>query len=164
MANTIEKKYPGVAKNIPRIALCERPTPVDVNEIVVDGARIAVAIKRDDLTSPVYGGNKVRKLEYLLRRARDLGASRVATFGAVASNHATATSIFSQREGFSCTCFLSHQTRTPAAGRALNMHNRLGTEIVEFGGSRRERIATIRRTLRGQKASIVPLGGTCPLG
>ncbi len=164
MPNTIEQRYPGIAKHLPRIELCERPTPVEVNEIVIDGARISVAVKRDDLTSPIYGGNKVRKLEYLLHRAKDRGASRVATFGAIASNHATATSIFSQREGFECTCFLSHQTRTPAAGRALNMHRQLGTRLVEYGGSRQKRIATLRETLPGKKTWVVPLGGTCWLG
>ena len=157
----IEQRFPGIARHLPRIELCERPTPVDVNEIVVDGARVAVAVKRDDLTSPVYGGNKVRKLEYLLRRARDRGASRIATFGAIASNHATATSIFAHREGFDCIGLLSHQTRTPASARALNMHLKLGTRLVEYGGSRAQRIATLRKTLRGQETWVIPLGGTC---
>lgn len=164
MPNTIEQRFPGIAQQLPRIELCERPTPVDAGEIVVGGARVAVAVKRDDLTSPVYGGNKVRKLEYLLRRARDRGASRVATFGAIASNHATATSVFAHREGFDCIGLLSHQTRTPATARALNMHRRLGTRLVEYGGSRAQRIATLKQTLRGQKTWVIPLGGTCWLG
>ena len=164
MPNTIERLFPGVAKHLPRVELCERPTPVDAGEIVIDGARIGLAIKRDDLTSSVYGGNKVRKLEYLLCRAKDRGATRVATFGAIASNHATATSVFAQRQGLRCVCFLSHQTRTPAAGRALNMHSKLGTELVEFGRERPQRIATLRRALAEEKTWVVPLGGTCWLG
>ncbi len=164
MPNTIEQRYPAIAKRLPRIELADLPTPVDTTRIDVDGVQLSVAVKRDDITSSYYGGNKVRKLEYLLRRAKDRGATRVATFGAVASNHAMATSLFAQRLGLRCVCFLSHQTRTPAAGRSLNMHKKIGTDIVLYWGNRAQRINALRQSLAEEKTWVIPLGGTCWLG
>lgn len=56
-------------------------------------------IKRDDQSSGVYGGNKVRKLEFLLADAKKKKASKLITIGAVVSNHVLATSIFGQKLG-----------------------------------------------------------------
>ncbi len=111
----------------------------------------------------MYGGNKVRKLEYLLRRAQDKGATRVATFGAAGSNHALATAIHANAIGLACTCFLAHQTRTPQIPATLNMHRRLGTEIVLYGKGI-EKIPLIRKHLQGRNTWVVPLGGTSWLG
>lgn len=120
-------------------------------------------VKHDDLTSDLYGGNKVRKLEYIFRRAQDRGAERVATFGAVGSNHALATAIHAKQFGFDCTCFLAHQVRTPRIRRTLDMHLELGTELIKWGGSV-DRVELYRRTLQHRNAWVIPLGGTCWLG
>jgi D-cysteine desulfhydrase len=120
-------------------------------------------VKHDEATNDVYGGNKVRKLEYLLRRAGDRKARRIATFGAVGSNHALATAIHATRLGFDCTCFLSHQKVTPNIARTLNMHRELGTEIVRWGGSVDSR-TLYRKYLQHRKTWVIPLGGTCWLG
>ncbi len=162
MANTLETRFPGLA--IPRAELVASPTPVSTVTLDVDGIRDTLTIKLDNLTSGHYGGNKVRKLEYLLARAKERGVDTIATFGAVASNHAVATSLFAQRAGFRCQCFLAHQTRTAAAGRALNMHLKLGSEVVRYGGDRSARIAVLRKHLAYGATDIVPLGGTCWLG
>lgn len=164
MQNCLERRCPEIASKLPRLQFASLPTPVTNAQLREAGKCIDVSVKCDDRTSPVYGGNKVRKLEYLLHRARQRGATRIATFGSIASNHATATSLFAQREGFSCTAFLAHQTRTPAAGRALNMHLKIGTRIVQYGGDRAARIATLRHNLHAEKTWIVPLGGTSWLG
>jgi len=110
-----------------------------------------------------YGGNKVRKLEYLLQRAVERKAQRVATFGAAGSNHALATAILANDIGLDCTCFLAHQKRTPKVPRTLNMHRRLGTEIVRYGGSI-DQLALFRKYLQRRHAWVVPLGGSSWLG
>jgi len=149
---------------IPRIRLASLPTPVETKRLPTANGRVDIAIKRDDLTGERYGGNKVRKLEYLLQRARDRNAVRTATFGTVASNHALATALYSKSLGFECTCFLSNQFRTPACARALNLHLENGTEIVRYGGSRSTRIATLRQHLRGRRTFLIPPGGSNWLG
>ncbi len=166
MRDTLREALPGLAARIPRMALAELPTPVERGAFTLPGGRrFRVAIKRDDLTGRPYGGNKVRKLEFLLARARERGATRVATFGTVASNHALATAIYAEATGFICTCFLSHQSRTPKAARTLNHHLELGTELVRYGGPRPRRIQTLRRHLcGGPRTWVIPMGGSCWLG
>jgi D-cysteine desulfhydrase len=148
---------------LPKVAIAQLPTPVSTHAISLGSGEFEVAVKHDDATSPVYGGNKVRKLEYLLRRAIDRGARRVATFGAAGSNHALATAVHASELGLDCTCFLSHQKATSNVARTLNMHRRLGTEIVRWGGDI-DQVALFRERLQGRGAWVVPLGGTCWLG
>jgi D-cysteine desulfhydrase len=140
------------------------PTPLDSVQLVGVADQPTILVKRDDLTNKLYGGNKVRKLEYLLQRASDRGAKRVATFGTVASNHALATALFASAMDFSCTCLLAHQSKTTKAAIALNMHLRNGTEIVRFGGTRQQRVATMRKALQHRRTWVIPMGGSCWLG
>lgn len=156
--------YPRLARALRRVPLADLPTPVAAAALQVDGRTVALAIKRDDLSSRTYGGNKVRKLEYLLQRALDRRAERVATFGTVASNHALATAIHARALGLDCLCFLSHQARTANTAAVLNNHLRLGTEIVQIRGQRAARIATLRRHLPGKKTWVIPAGGSSWLG
>lgn len=164
MTDSLGMLYPGLAARVPKCSLADLPTPLE--ECRIDGAHKSnpILIKRDDLTNKLYGGNKVRKLEYLLRRAQDRDARRVATFGTVASNHALATALFSQAAGMDCTCLLSHQSKTPKAPVALNMHLRNGSEIVRFGGKRATRVATMRKALQNRRTWVIPMGGSCWLG
>ncbi len=165
MHNALEQACPAIAESLPRVMIAELPTPVLNGTINAHGRNTRISVKCDNQTSSYYGGNKVRKLEYLLYRARSRGATRIATFGAVGSNHAMATSLFSQREGFRCLAFLAHQTRTPAAARALNRHLEIGTTLVRWGGNLKTRTAILRQHLSGdEKTWVVPLGGTCWLG
>ncbi len=159
MVDSLGDAYPRLAERLGKVALAELPTPV-VTRRVDDRV---ISIKRDDVSNPEYGGNKIRKLEYIFHRARERGARRIATFGAVGSNHALATSIFSRQCGFDCTCFLAGQRWIPSIARTLNMHRLLGTEIVRYGGSV-DQLATFRRYLQGRRVWVVPLGGSSWLG
>ncbi len=122
-----------------------------------------MAIKHDDQTSALYGGNKIRKLEYILQRAKDRDAQRIATFGAAGSNHALATAIHANQLGMSCTCFLAHQKSTPNVSTTLRKHLQLGTELVRYGG-RVDHLKLFREYLHNRDAWVIPLGGTCWLG
>ena len=164
MTDTLGMQYPRLAAQLPRCSIADLPTPLEEVELPRQASAAGVFIKRDDLTNKLYGGNKVRKLEYLLQRAKDREARRIATFGTVASNHALATALFAKVHGFDCTCLLSHQARTPKAPVALNMHLRNATEIVRFGGSRHSRVATMRNSLQHRHCWVIPMGGSCWLG
>lgn len=140
------------------------PTPVRRHPLAVYGRRFDIFVKHDELTNDAYGGNKLRKLEYLLHRARRRDRRLIGTFGTVASNHALATAICCGRLGLPCACFLSHQRVTEAAARALNMHAKLGTTLVPFGGGHAARVKVLRRHLRGRAAGVIPAGGSSWLG
>ena len=161
MTDFLGLAYPRLAERLGKVTLASLPTPVVT--MPVEAGHHRIAIKRDDVSNPEYGGNKIRKLEYIFHRAQARGARRIATFGAVGSNHALATSIFARQCGFECTCFLARQKRIPSIARTLNMHRLLGTEIVRYGRSV-DQLATFRRYLQGRRAWVVPLGGSSWLG
>jgi len=164
MSEQLEIVCPELAKRLPRICLADLPTPVIVRTLNTSAGRRDVTIKCDDASGKLYGGNKVRKLEYLLHRARVLQAKRIATFGTVASNHALATALYAKSLGFDCTCLLSNQARTANVPRVLNMHLKNGTEIVRYGGARSSRIQTLRQHLWNRRIYLIPPGGSNWLG
>ena len=164
MTDHLADAFPQLARRLPKLQLASLPTPVDNGFVTVAGKKFAVAIKRDDRTGKIYGGNKVRKLEYLLQKAMERGSKHIATYGTVASNHAVATALYSRSLGLPCTCLLSNQAKTPACARALNIHLEHGTEIVRYGGGRENRIATLRRYLWNRHVFLIPPGGSNWLG
>ncbi len=88
-------RFPGLSA-LPYWPLCTMPTPVTEH---VWNERMFL-VKRDDLTSPRYGGNKVRKLAFLLGDLRERGIHRLTTVGAIGSNHCLATAIHAGDAGF----------------------------------------------------------------
>jgi 1-aminocyclopropane-1-carboxylate deaminase/D-cysteine desulfhydrase-like pyridoxal-dependent ACC family enzyme len=164
MTDELGMCYPRLAEQLPKSAIADLPTPLEQHSLSANSSAASILVKRDDLTSKLYGGNKIRKLEYLLRRAQDRNARRVATFGTVASNHALATALFATAHNLECTCLLSHQSKTPKAPIALNMHLRNHTEIVRYGGSRSSRVRTMRKYLQYRQTWVIPMGGSNWLG
>lgn len=164
MSDHLATAYPLLAERLPKLDLADLPTPLEAGALVTNSRRHRVLIKRDDLTGEIYGGNKVRKLEYLLCRAQQRKARRVATFGAVASNHALATALYAKSLGLDCTCFLLHQAPTDNVPRVLNMHLQTGTELVVYGRSRAERVRSMRERLWHRHAWVIPVGGSSWLG
>ena len=160
MGDCLAETYPALGNKLSKRSLADLPTPVSNHRVSLPSGSYDLAVKHDEATSSLYGGNKVRKLEYLLQHALDRGARRVATFGAAGSNHALATAMHAARLGLECTCFLSHQTVTPNVARTLNMHQRIGTEIIRWGGNV-DRPAFFREHLQGRGTWVIPLGGTC---
>lgn len=163
MTDYLGKAYPTLAHHLRKRSFASLPTPVSHHAIDLAAGKRSVTVKHDDQTSPIYGGNKIRKLEYIFQRAQDRGAKRVATFGAVGSNHALATAMHAKEFGLECTCFLAHQPRAPNIPMALDKHLELGTEIVRWGRSA-NRLALYRKYLQNRKIWVVPLGGSCWLG
>lgn len=94
------------------------PTPVDrLGDLArAIGREPDVAyVKRDDLTSPIYGGNKVRTLEVLFGLARSRGAHRIYSTGAFGSNHSVAAALHAPRVGLEPCCLLFPQPYSAAA-------------------------------------------------
>lgn len=158
------ERFPGCSA-LPRVDLGPKPTPVDRFDVSDMGALL---VKRDDLTSPVYGGNKVRKLEFLLGQALAEKRRAVITFGAYGSNHALATAVHATALGLEPHVVLSPQAPGPFAAATLRAHAKLGTVIhlVDGWDGAREAVR-VRRDLTerdGAQPLVIPMGGTCAVG
>jgi 1-aminocyclopropane-1-carboxylate deaminase/D-cysteine desulfhydrase-like pyridoxal-dependent ACC family enzyme len=137
------------------------PTPVEpVPALSAEGSSLWV--KRDDLTHEVYGGNKVRKLEYLLAEAHARGARRLVTVGAAGSHHVLATTYFGRKEGFEVEAVLVPQPRTEHVVEVLRAEVALGLRAFPAGSWGAAPWHLLGRMLRG--AHIIPLGGSSAVG
>jgi D-cysteine desulfhydrase len=123
-------------------------------------------IKRDDLTGGPYGGNKVRKLEFLLAEARQAGARRLITVGAIGSHHALATTIYGRAAGFEVTAVLLPQPVTPHVGAVLEAMRRHGAEVRLVGSAATvpAGVAAARLAHRRERLRTIAAGGSSPLG
>ena len=153
-------RFPALGEQLPRMHLADLPTPVREVAVQLESGRRNLSLKCDDLTGVVYGGNKVRKLEYIFARAREKKCQRLATFGAVGSNSALATALYARQAGFECTCFLMHQAKTALIPATLNMHLQNGTELIRYGGSYHKRVQTLRDNLWDRHTWAIPMGGS----
>jgi D-cysteine desulfhydrase len=110
--------FPSLSQRVARVRLGAFPTPVESLAAVARELGAGDAdpwIKRDDVSSDVYGGNKVRTLELLFGQARALGHSGVLATGAFGSNHALATALHAPRVGLTPSALLFPQPISEAA-------------------------------------------------
>ena len=70
MTSVLAESYPGLARSVPRLPIADLPTPVSEHRLSLSAGSFEVAVKRDEITSTLYGGNKVRKLEFLMADAK----------------------------------------------------------------------------------------------
>lgn len=160
MKDYLGARFPTLGECLPRMRLATLPTPVRETGVHLDTGKLNISLKCDDLTGVIYGGNKIRKLEYIFPVARQKKRARLATFGAVGSNSALATALYARETGFECTCFLMHQAKTAMIPATLNMHTQNGTELIRYGGPYHKRIQTLREHLWNRNAWVVPMGGS----
>ncbi len=123
------ERYPGAVGRIPWMPLASGPpTPVERLPLF-DLDRFFV--KRDDGTSPLYGGNKVRKLEWILADAQRRGRRAVITAGAYGSHHCLATALFARQAGLRATLILYPQPMTRHVEAILAADAATGARIVK---------------------------------
>ncbi|MBI3002851.1 MAG: D-cysteine desulfhydrase family protein [candidate division NC10 bacterium] len=124
-------------------------------------------IKRDDLTGFALGGNKVRKLEFLLADALCERADTLLTAGSLQSNHARVTAAAAAAAGLACHLVLSGSGLEPLLGNAA-LDALLGAtlHVVADPSARGPRLTRLAEELRraGRKPYLIPLGGSVPLG
>ncbi len=157
----------------PRVKLCQAPTPLEfMPNLTRHLGGPQLWIKRDDCTGVATGGNKVRKLEYLMGEARELGADHVVTQGAVQSNHVRQTAAVAAKLGLRCTAVLEHriQTNDPdyLEGGNVLLDHLMGIEIEYRPGGTDMQAAIeevgARLTAAGEKPYLIPGGGSNPTG
>lgn len=165
----IFKAYPGLSE-IPHLPLGQFPTPVFHlkqlgNKIGTDH----LYLKQDGVSGTVYGGNKVRKLEFLLGDALRKKAATVLTFGYAGSNHALATSIYAKQAGLSSVSVLLKQPNARYVRRNLLMGLAHDAHIRHYATEAAAYLPVISTVLKktfreGKIPYVIPPGGSSPLG
>lgn len=171
------EQYTTLREKLPYISLGKLPTPVQkLDRLGTELGIRQLYIKRDDLSGEVYGGNKPRKLEFILGNALYSKAREVITFGGAGSNHALATTIYAQQVGLKSISMLMPQPNAHYVRRNLLMSHYCGTELHLYGTALESarsmlliKIATIYQFLRhrlksGHFPQFISPGGSSPLG
>lgn len=175
--------------NIPRLRFAHLPTPIEVLPRLSEalgGPRLLV--KRDDQTGLAMGGNKTRKLEYLVAEAKANGARTLITAGALQSNHCRQTAAAAARCGVDCILILTSSSATTKIPRPTVMEDHhpedlvnsakpptgnllldmlLGAELVLASSQEREFV--LQQTFQkawdeGRRPYLIPYGGSNAIG
>lgn len=153
---------------IQRLNFAHLPTPVEELPRLskfLGGPRLLV--KRDDQTGLAFGGNKTRKLEFLVAEAQAQGAKMLISAGAIQSNHCRQTAAAAARFGFDCTLVLNGEMPAQPSANLL-LDEMFGVEIVNVA-DRADRARILQETYEkavedGKKPYLVPYGGSSPVG
>jgi D-cysteine desulfhydrase family pyridoxal phosphate-dependent enzyme len=152
---------------IPRIHIAHLPTAVESMprlEKSLHGPHLLV--KRDDQTGLAFGGNKTRKLEFLVAEAQARGADTLITAGALQSNHCRQTAAAAARFGFDCTLVLVGEPPVHASANLL-LDQLLGAQFVWTDQFHRDEVlqTTFESTkAQGKEPYLVPYGGSNSTG
>ena len=165
----IFERFPDLREALPHVALGVLPTPVQHAEKIAERLGVGgLYIKRDDLSGEAYGGNKVRKLEFLLGDALRVGAREVLTFGAAGSNHALATAVYARQLGLEVHSYLLPQPNARYVGCNLLAAAGVGAHLHFFEDREHAQAAAWAHATRmqmehGEDPYVIPFGGTTPM-
>ncbi|HUQ01268.1 MAG TPA: pyridoxal-phosphate dependent enzyme [Kofleriaceae bacterium] len=152
------RALPQVGRQVPWVRLGDWPTPVE--RLDLEGE---VWVKREDLTAPGYGGNKVRTLEAMFGRARAAGAKRMWATGAYGSNHAVASVLHAHEAQLESGAILFSQPASePALANASALLS-VRPEVIGLASVIQLPFAMARVRRRGD-AYVMPPGGATPEG
>ena len=165
----------------PRVSLATLPTPIlEAHRLRAalggPGRCPRILIKRDDLTGLALGGNKARKLEFLMADALARGADVIVSSGATQSNHARMTAAAARAIGLDCVLVLSARRADPPLQGNLLLDRLFGATIhfiqanpdprFAVAADEVEKIAEIVADLtrHGRRPYVIPIGGSSPVG
>ncbi|MFD2264895.1 D-cysteine desulfhydrase family protein [Lacibacterium aquatile] len=160
-------------QTLPRLPFATAPSPIEALprlSAALGGPQIFV--KRDDTVGPAGGGNKARKLEFLLADAKAKGADVILTCGALQSNHARLTAACAAKVGIDCVLVLQDAVdwREPnyrASGNML-LDPLLGAKVIVIDNSEdllaRLALEADKLATAGRKPYAIPVGGSNALG
>jgi len=149
----------------PKENLALLPTPIRPLAAISD----RLFMKKDGLSGPIYGGNKIRKLEFLLGEALAEGQKSVITYGAVGSNHALATAVCCRQLGLRAISILTPQQSSDHVRKNILMQRAVGAELhlcssyIEFPALTQQ-ISDRCLSEEGREPYIIPTGGTNSTG
>ncbi|OWY05228.1 D-cysteine desulfhydrase [Thioclava sp. F1Mire-8] len=157
----------------PRVHLAHLPTPLEkLDRLSKELGGPEIWIKRDDCTGLSTGGNKTRKLEFLMAEAQAMGADTVMTQGATQSNHARQTAAAAAKLGMACHILLEDRTGSNDAnynenGNVLLDHLHGATTSKRAGGKDMQaEMEAVAEKLRGEGRTVyvIPGGGSNATG
>lgn len=159
----LHERFPALTETLPHLALSERPTPV--REL----PGLGIWLKEDGVFgSGGWGGNKVRKLEWLIPDARRRERRSILTFGGLGTNWGLATALYAREHGL--------ETALALVDQPIDDHVRAQLTRLEASGARIYRTHTKRRTVAmlpwllarnargGRPPYLLPAGGSSPVG
>jgi D-cysteine desulfhydrase len=164
-------RYPELRETLPRLALGKGPSPVvPLTRLSSQLGGPSLWVKNDGLYGGVYGGNKARKLEFILADALRRGSRTIITFGAIGTNHGLATALYAREQGLRTVLLLVDQPVTERVrAQVCRLHQ---------SGAVLHRTRTVPRTAalaplmmlryidwrRRRLPYLLPTGGSSPLG
>ncbi|MDD7362776.1 MAG: D-cysteine desulfhydrase family protein [Peptoniphilus sp.] len=151
-----------------KLSLANTPTRIEEIQLMDADLPARLFVKRDDMTGVAVTGNKIRKLEYLLQKALDDGATDVITRGAIQSNHTRATAMVCARLGIKCHVLLQGPRDADEEGNYF-LDRLAGADIRiidEDDGDPDEAMRVWKENLdrEGATTMIIPMGGSDGLG
>ena len=158
---------------IPHVPLSHQPTPLErLDRLTAELNGPEIWIKRDDCTGLATGGNKTRKLEYLLADAQAQGSDTLVTVGKLQSNHARQTAAAAAKIGMSCVLLLEELAANSGEGYASNgnalLNRLLGATTETFAPAEltpdtlEKRLDVLRND--GHNPYFIPVGGSNAIG
>jgi len=156
----------------PRLELLGAPTPLEYLPRFSDYLGREIYIKRDDITPVALGGNKLRKLEFLVAEALSQGADTLVTAGAIQSNHVRQTAAVAAKLGLNCVALLENPIGTQATNYLTNGNRLLldlfnaEIEMCPVLDRPNQQLAelAIRLEAQGFRPFVIPVGGSSALG
>ena len=156
------EEYPELSHKLAWMSLGDFPTPV---EPLKHCGYENLWIKREDLSSSLYSGNKTRKLEFIMADVIAKRRKKVVTIGGIGTNHGLATAIYCNRLGLGCRLLLFYQPVTSYVKQNMLLFYRYGAEMTYTGTILRAGLLyyTAER-FRNRNAYFLYAGGSSPLG
>lgn len=176
--NALFRAYPSLENRVAWLSFGDFPTPImQLHSLGQQLGNNNIFIKRDDLTGTYdkatglrsFGGNKIRKLEFLLADAQVHGATTVITFGCAGSNHVAATATYAKKFNMSCIALLKPQ---PAARGVFNniLWDQVQNALLRcYPNDELRNAGLIDEFLRVKQVTgifpyVIPTGGSSPIG
>ncbi|MEK7865765.1 MAG: pyridoxal-phosphate dependent enzyme [Planctomycetota bacterium] len=158
MDRALLRRFPSIGERLPWVRLGAFPTPIHR----IEGLGVPdLWVKRDDLSGEVYGGNKVRKLELALARAKRRGAARLWVHGALGSNWVVACLLYGQPMGFAVDAMLFESPLTEHARRNFAFTRSRADRLDVWPGVLGVPIAAALHAARGGgRTEYLPPGGS----
>lgn len=155
-----------------KVSFLHLPTPLEYLPGVSQDLGVEFYIKRDDLTNLGVGGNKLRKLEYLLKDAQDQGCTMLLTLGGAQTNHGRLTAAVAAKYGMKCAIVCVDDYPGELSANLL-LDRLMGAEVIlkhDDGRSEAEQFAEVaaqvkaRYEAQGEKVYEIPVGGSSDVG
>lgn len=157
MSRPLFEAFPRLKEGIPFLAIAKLPTPIEALPQLAPN----LWVKRDDKTNSLYGGNKIRKLEFILADVLRSGKKELVSFGAIGTNHGVATSIYCLQMDIPLQMMLFAQPVTPQVQQNLKLMHRFNAQL-HYQGSLFKTAAKfyLGKWLRGRDRYYLFAGGS----